>query len=59
MPIYTVYAKETVFYEIRIDAETKETAYQAVMDYGVSDKDIVDSENFTIDLIEEKTTMEA
>ncbi len=59
MPIYTVYAKETVFYEIRIDAETKEAAYQAVMDYRVSDKDIVDSENFTIDLIEEKTTMEA
>lgn len=59
MPIYTVYAKETVFYEIRIDAETKEAAYQEVMDYGGSDRDIVDSDDFTIDRIEEKTTVEA
>ena len=59
MPIYTVYAKETVFYEIRIDAQTKEAAYQEVMDYGGSDRDIVDSDDFTIDRIEEKTTMEA
>lgn len=58
MPIYTVYAKETVFYEIRIDAETKEAAYQEVMDYGGSDRDIVDSDDFTIDRIEEKTTTE-
>ena len=59
MPIYTVYAKETVFYEIRIDAQTKEAAYQEVMDYGGSDRDIVDSDDFTIDRIEEKTPQEA
>jgi len=59
MPIYTVYAKETVFYEIRIDAENETAAYQATLDYGVSDKDIVESEDFQITAIKLKERVEA
>ncbi len=52
MTIFTVYAKELVFYKIRVEAENKESAYQRVFDYGAENREITDSDDFEITHIE-------
>jgi hypothetical protein len=52
MTIFTVYAKELVFYKIRVEAENKESAYQRVFDYGADNREITDSDDFEITHIE-------
>jgi hypothetical protein len=52
MTIFTVYAKELVFYKMRVEAENKKSAYQRVFDYGADNREITDSDDFEIIYIE-------
>lgn len=58
MPIYTVTASETVFYEeIEIEAKTEKEAkqrYQEIYNERVDGLDIVDGANFEIEIIDEE-----
>ena len=54
MPIFTIKAREQVFYQEEVEAETKEEAiekfYELMQDGGLEP---CDSDNFTIDQVED------
>ena len=54
MPIFTIKASETVFYQEEIQAETRDEAIQKFYDMMTSALEPCDSDNFTIDDVEEE-----
>jgi len=54
MPKYNVYATEKVWYQIKVNAKTKEEARQMVMDGNYSSHEAIDGEDFNILEIEEE-----
>lgn len=54
MPIFTIKASETVFYQEEIQAETRDEAIEKFYDMMTSALEPCDSDNFTIDHVEEE-----
>jgi hypothetical protein len=54
MPIFTIKASETVFYQEEIQAETRDEAIEKFYDMMCSSLEPCDSDNFTIDHVEEE-----
>jgi ribosomal protein L20A (L18A) len=54
MPIFTIKASETVFYQEEIQAETRDEAIEKFYDMMTSTLEPCDSDNFTIDHVEEE-----
>ena len=53
MPKFTIYAKETVYYEFEIEADNEEQARDKAYDYQLSFEDAYDSDWFEIGDIQE------
>lgn len=53
MPRFIIQASEQVFYEEEIEAETRDEAIEKFYDMGISGLVPCDSDNFTIDHVEE------
>jgi hypothetical protein len=54
MPIFTIKASEQVFYQEEIQAETRDEAIEKFYDMMTSTLEPCDSDNFTIDDVEEE-----
>jgi ribosomal protein L20A (L18A) len=54
MPIFTIKASETVFYQEEIQAETRDEAIEKFYDMMCGSLEPCDSDNFTIDHVEEE-----
>ena len=54
MPIFRIKASETVFYQEEIQAETRDEAIEKFYDMMTSALEPCDSDNFTIDHVEEE-----
>ena len=53
MPIFTIKASEQVFYQEEVEAETREEAIEKFYDMMQGDLEPCDSDNFTIDEVED------
>ena len=54
MPRFTIKASEQVFYQEEIEAETRDEAIEKFYDMMQGDLEPCDSDNFTIDDVEEE-----
>ena len=52
--IYTVYATEKAYYQIRVEAESKEDAIQQINEGNFSSWETIDGDDFKIDEVEEQ-----